>query len=363
MSNEQATKCANCGTLKDGEFCVACGQNSRNYLRAAHRIIGDLLGETFEFDSRLFRSLRYLLFKPGFLTSEFSRGRRAQYVSPVRLYLVVSLLFFFTLSMFNTTSLLVEGLDPDAEAVRELDKALAHMSTELTDADIDELNKVIGGSSREQLLTVLEEKGVDTAEIAQKLADAQAEQDAAEMTRQGPATPEDELDAAFEARVGEKLLELLSDPGRAYEAFLGNLPLTMFLLLPFFALLLKAFYSSRFYAEHFVFALHLHAFFYLVFTLLIFIPESEAVILTEGALDSAEGALDSAEADALQPLWKILGNVLGVACIAYTFLALKSTYQQSVGRTLVKSFFVAITYSILVGVALTVSLVATFLLY
>lgn len=210
MSNEQATMCANCGALKEGEFCSECGQNSRNYLRAAHRIIGDLLGESFEFDSRLFRSLRYLLFKPGFLTSEFSRGRRAQYVSPVRLYLVVSLLFFFTLSMLGPNSVLVAGLESDGD----IDAALEHMSAELTQADIDELNKVIDASSRAQLLSILEEKGVDATEIAQRLAGAQSEQDAGEMTSQAPATQAEALETAFKARVAEKLLELAADPSR-----------------------------------------------------------------------------------------------------------------------------------------------------
>jgi hypothetical protein len=217
------------------------------------------------------------------------------------------------------------------------------------------------------------------------------------VTGQAPTTQADELEAAFEARVAEKMLELVADPSRAYAAFLGNLPLTMFLLLPFFALLLKMFYPRRFYAEHFVFALHLHAFFYLVFTALIFIPESQAVMLTEGvrALDSAGGALGSAggalgsaggalgsaegaleiaesgldshitstEVNAAHPFWGFLADLLAFACMAYAFLALKSTYQQSVGRTLVKGFFLTITYATLLGIALVISLVATFLLY
>lgn len=55
--------------------------------------------ETFELDSRLVRTIGLLLFKPGELALEFTRNRRASYVSPFRLYLFVSLLFFFLLSL------------------------------------------------------------------------------------------------------------------------------------------------------------------------------------------------------------------------------------------------------------------------
>jgi hypothetical protein len=41
-------------------------------------------------DARIVRTLRGLLFRPGFLTSEYLAGRRVGYVPPFRLYLLVS---------------------------------------------------------------------------------------------------------------------------------------------------------------------------------------------------------------------------------------------------------------------------------
>ena len=76
--------CSNCGSSKTGEYCATCGQNSRNYLRAAYRVVGELLSETFEFDSRLFRSLRHLILSPVDLANEVTAGRRARDISPVR---------------------------------------------------------------------------------------------------------------------------------------------------------------------------------------------------------------------------------------------------------------------------------------
>ena len=82
-----------------GRFCAACGQNDRSYLRATREIVGDVLSEVFDFDSRFGRTLKYLLLRAGFLSSEFASDRRASYVSPVRLYIVVSLVFFGVLSL------------------------------------------------------------------------------------------------------------------------------------------------------------------------------------------------------------------------------------------------------------------------
>ena len=77
--------------------------------RTARAHLGHFAGEAFESithaDSRLWRTLGYLLARPGRLTREFFDGRRARYLPPFRLYLVISLLFF-----------LVAGLpDPDDE--------------------------------------------------------------------------------------------------------------------------------------------------------------------------------------------------------------------------------------------------------
>ena len=45
-------------------------------------------------DGKLWQTLRVLVTKPGELTKQFLEGRRKRYISPVRLYLTCSLLFF-----------------------------------------------------------------------------------------------------------------------------------------------------------------------------------------------------------------------------------------------------------------------------
>lgn len=89
------TACRNCGVTLQGRYCHACGQKAV----ASVVSLRELLHEAFhEFahldDSKIVKTLKLLLFKPGELTAEFLGGRRAGYVPPLRLYLVCSLLFF-----------------------------------------------------------------------------------------------------------------------------------------------------------------------------------------------------------------------------------------------------------------------------
>ena len=48
-------------------------------------------------DSRLWKTLWYLLSRPGFLTREFFEGKRVRYLPPFRLYLVISVVFFLAI--------------------------------------------------------------------------------------------------------------------------------------------------------------------------------------------------------------------------------------------------------------------------
>ena len=81
------------------DFCPACGQSVKVITRPWREALGELLTELFDFDGRMLVSLRLLLTRPGFLSFEYINGRRLSYTSPVRMYLVISLVFFFVLPL------------------------------------------------------------------------------------------------------------------------------------------------------------------------------------------------------------------------------------------------------------------------
>ncbi len=87
------TTCLNCGVVLQGPFCAACGQRALPPNPTVREIAADAWSELTGYDGRLVATLRGLL-HPGFLTREYLSGRRARYVTPVRLYLVLSVLYF-----------------------------------------------------------------------------------------------------------------------------------------------------------------------------------------------------------------------------------------------------------------------------
>ena len=86
--------CANCGEALRGVFCHACGQRAASPDVSLHEFFHEAFHEFAHVDGKIVRTLKLLLTKPGQLTIEFLGGRRAQYISPVRLYLTCSLLLF-----------------------------------------------------------------------------------------------------------------------------------------------------------------------------------------------------------------------------------------------------------------------------
>jgi hypothetical protein len=95
------TACKNCDRAlpEQAFYCPFCGQSVKEVNRPWLEAARELLTELFDFDGRMLVSLRLLMTKPGFLSLEYIRGRRASYTSPLRMYLVISLAFFFILPM------------------------------------------------------------------------------------------------------------------------------------------------------------------------------------------------------------------------------------------------------------------------
>ena len=91
---QSAAACANCAAPLNGKYCSACGQKIAPHNPTLTYFLHELAHELLHFDGKIFRSVRLLVTRPGFLTNEILAGRRASYVSPIRLYLVFSILAF-----------------------------------------------------------------------------------------------------------------------------------------------------------------------------------------------------------------------------------------------------------------------------
>jgi uncharacterized protein DUF3667 len=88
------TSCTNCRATLGGPFCAQCGQKVAALNPSFGEFLHELFHEFLHFDGKIVQSVRQLLIAPGFLSREHFEGRRARYVSPIRLYLIFSVLYF-----------------------------------------------------------------------------------------------------------------------------------------------------------------------------------------------------------------------------------------------------------------------------
>jgi hypothetical protein len=152
--------------------------------------------------------------RPGFLTQEFLRGRRARYLPPFRLYLVVSLFFFVVLAAFPDDSGRLIQIGPPGAP------------------------KVVTPGERAGPPDVTCEK----------------------LSYHGPAR------SWVQPRLTTACHHAVQDRGRELgREFLHNVPRTMFVFLPLLAGIMMLLYwrPRRFYIEHLLFLVHNHAFVFL----------------------------------------------------------------------------------------------------
>jgi Protein of unknown function (DUF3667) len=100
-SANTATICANCGAALQGKYCHACGQPIKGMIRPLSGLTADVIDSVFNIDSRILRTLGPLLFKPGFLTTEYFIGRRQRYVTPFRLFFFLTIIAFLAAQLFS----------------------------------------------------------------------------------------------------------------------------------------------------------------------------------------------------------------------------------------------------------------------
>jgi hypothetical protein len=123
----QALACANCQAELGGPYCAACGQKVKALNPSFHDLAHDVVHELLHVDGKIFQSVRLLVTRPGFLTHEWFLGRRARYISPIRLYLIFSVAFFAAAAIAPTTSVSVR-IEVDPASLENAPDSLRRLS-------------------------------------------------------------------------------------------------------------------------------------------------------------------------------------------------------------------------------------------
>lgn len=85
--------CINCGAEVSGHYCAACGQPT-NLHRTLLHMVEELVRGIVLFDTRAWRTIPMLFFRPGTLTNGYIRGQRARYISPMAMFLLAVFAMF-----------------------------------------------------------------------------------------------------------------------------------------------------------------------------------------------------------------------------------------------------------------------------
>ena len=225
--------CPNCGSalLQAQNFCPECGQENRELNVPLKHLIGEAIENVFHFDTKTIRSLIALLFKPGFLTLEFMRGKRAGYVSPVRLYVFISFVFFLILALPVGHGERMEVRESAGTGGERPVFSLSLYGVE--SSELKDLNPT-------QIDSVLQAHHIELSALNRYLA------------RQI-------------ARIGTTGIS------EFIHLFVKSISYAMFVLMPVFALIVRLFFRKRsgYYIGALIFSVHYHSFIFLLLTLCI----------------------------------------------------------------------------------------------
>ncbi|MFT4863721.1 MAG: hypothetical protein ACI95C_002955 [Pseudohongiellaceae bacterium] len=326
--------CSNCRCPLQGDFCSACGQPDKDVKRPLLNLLKELVDVIFELDGRAYRTVLFLFARPGFLSKEYVEGRRASYTPPLRLFLILSILLFFSISFNN----FIDGLDTSvanletAAAASPIGVGDSQTSPSVGDATDGDATPS-GATDDEEIASDLQEIEAVITELVLPLISADANSRLINFIISQTETNY--------RRIREDPSEFISDSLEYITAFL-------LLMMPLMAVIQKILYirSKHFYVEHFILTLHNHTF--LVLVALISFPL---------------GAAESSSVWIINWPAGLLSIAMNIWVVAYLFLSMKRFYSGGYLLTALKFITATVTYSALLAVGLAIFMAINFILF
>lgn len=189
--------CLNCGAALAGPFCSQCGQNAHPHRKLTH-VFEEFLHGLVHFDTKAWRTLPMVAFRPGTLTRNYVYGKRARYISPIALFLFTIFLMFFVFAFAlppvnmdaPIQTVRTSGPTQLAEAREELAQAQRQLAEARANRDPSQ-PAALEARIAESAVTIA---GEEVRRLEQELAEEQARQAAAP-----PAAPSGQPPATADA--------------------------------------------------------------------------------------------------------------------------------------------------------------------
>ncbi len=339
----------NCGAALHGRFCHTCGQENIEPKESFWHLLTHFVYDLVHFDGKFFSTLKYLLFKPGFLSYEHLRGRRADYLHPIRLYVFTSAFFFLIFFSFYQKDEEVNLNQPKKTQVetilkqlknqeKELNAAIKYAPTEVVKNNIDIR---LAETKADILMIEADSTKIDSvksinhaAELLSLNSDSilifgknEREYDSIQKL-----LPIDSRDGFFKRRIAKQSFHL-------NEKYKGNksammtavknkfkhlFPQMLFVSLPLFALFLRLLYIRRkqfYYVNHVIYSIHLYCALFIIILIGLWLGSLSDYFHKEYIKD-------------------LLGLVFTLAGFFYMYKSMRNFYAQRRAKTILKYILV-----------------------
>ena len=282
--NRWSVQCLNCEAPLTGAFCSSCGQRAVPPHPTMRELAGDAFSELSGWDGKFADSFRTLLRKPGELTRQWIEGRRIAFISPLRMYLMASLVYFGVAAI------------------------------------VPSLRSGNSGGPQVALITTTDGKSSAPDRVAERTTTA--------LTGGQPLTGAERDSALADIARAPKYLQpmmrrAIEDPNAFNNALRRAMPNVLLALVPVFGMILALFYRRRHYPEHLYFAIHLFAFLFIARTL------GNLALFTRSVRAAA-----------------VVQVLMAVWIAAYGVIALRRVYGGSVAMTILKGFGASLLYAL-----------------
>src|SRR5690554_5236855 len=375
-------KCLNCEHPLDKSdvFCPHCSQLNSNKKLHFSDLFNEFFASIFAYDSRLVKTLKIIMFRPGIITKQYVAGKRMTYANPFRFYLSVSIIFFLLLGLISkieeysyqrvssktttTKPVKTTNVKSSEEAIILADSIIkaTNQNNQLPDAVKKNLSaiavqdtllikenqiKEVSEKSKQTTTTYISETALDTLPKGQKVWKR-----IGAYQKYHKAHPEHSPKIAVE-NIGhyktatnlwlyKKVADIdffRKNHSFAKDYFLSKLPFVIFFFIPVFAFCIKLVYIRRdfTYMEHLLFAFHVQSFF---FVLMILASFFDFIFITD-----------------------VFISIFLFAFCLYLYKAMRNFYEQGRFKTIVKFMILNTLFSILATFTAVVYALLSFSLY
>lgn len=357
MSESIRSTCLNCDSplFAQERYCSNCGQKKRQERATISELLSDAFSSITNWDNAFWQTLK-VIFIPGKLTQEYFRGRRKNYIPPVRLFLVSAVFLFAALNM-NYGDFLTISLTDDKDLKTLFEEVVYHDFYENKLDSIAQGVKVVYPTEDAQLaidstlrafeVLIFRDSIEANDNVISNFEIENAEGKKVNFTISDlKQTPEEfiaknKIEGFWKETFVRQLMRFAKNPDSLLQFVMGQLTWMCLFMMPVLALFLKLLYwrRKRYYVEHLVFAFHLQSVIFLLLILMILVVP--------------------------QHLDGVGGGVIFLTLITYIYslLAFYRFYQQGWLKTWVKNGLLFLFYLFLFSFSFMMTLLLSAFLF